>query len=118
MQSKQEILQSLADSVTPATKQHVDELSLGKGLAVGGAIALALKQFKLPSPSKFSRRVSAIEFAKSFSQAKDNKEAASAVVGLLNICARYLLSVPDLRDLGYRVMQVVNSEKIEDFFDG
>ena len=40
-----------------------------------------------------------------------------AAVGLLNIAGRVLLQIPELRDLGYRVMQVVQSDRLEDFLE-
>jgi hypothetical protein len=123
--SRAEILASLADAVEPdAVEAHVsdrlNEITLkgvAKAAAVGGAFYLALKQWKLPPPSKFSRRVSALEYAKRLVQAKNNKETVTASVGLLNIIARVLLQVPELRDLGYRIMKVVQSERLEDYFD-
>lgn len=123
--SRADVLASLAESVEPdPVDEHIvdrlDEITargLAKAAVVGGAFYLALKQWKLPPPSKFSRRVSALEYAKRLVQARNNQETVAASVGLLNIIARVLLQVPELRDLGYRIMKVVQSERLEDYFD-
>lgn len=116
MTDRKQILDSLISS--SLSGRTLDEVSLGslvKGAAAITAIGTALKAFKLPPPSKYSQRSSVIDFAKSLAHAKTSQESISAVVGLLNISARILLRIPELKDLGYKVMQVVQSERLEDF---
>lgn len=107
--SKREILQRLTQEVTAS--------GIAKAAAVTGALALAAKQWKVPPPSRFSQRSSALEYAKLLVKAKDEKQTMTAVVGLLNMCGRILLKTQGLRDLGHAVMKVVNSERLETFFD-
>jgi hypothetical protein len=117
------ILASLTASLEDDDSPDLDELeevrasTLLKVGAVGAAAYLAQKAWKLPKPSKYSKRVSALEYAKALVRAKDNKTSMIAAVGLLNIAARVLLQIPELRDLGYRVMQVVQSDRLEDFLE-
>jgi hypothetical protein len=122
--SRSEILDGLAESALKkngkSDRQRLDEITLGgaaKAAAVGGAFYLALRQFKLPPPSKFSRLVSAVEYGKALAKSKNPREQVSAVVGLLNICARVLLAIPELRDLGHRTLKIVQAEKLEDYFE-
>jgi len=108
---REDILKDLVESI------DLKELSLAQA-ALGTVAAVAVwKQFKLPKPSKYSQRSSVIDYAKSLVNAKNNKVTVAAVVGLLNISARLLLSIPELRDLGHSVMKVVQSERLEDFME-
>lgn len=117
------ILNSLAEAIEPdhvkaAVNKRLDEITaMGAAKAAFAVTAMtwALSQFKLPKPSQYSQRASALTFAKQLVLAKDDKEIVGAVVGLLNICARALLQVPNLRELGYRLTKIVNDSKFEDF---
>ena len=114
MGNLKQVLEDLTNSID---EKDLDEISLAKaalGVAAGYA---AIKQFKLPKPSKYSQRSSALDYAKALGKAKGNQQAVAAIVGLLNISARVLLKIPELRDLGHRVMQVVQSERLEDFME-
>lgn len=115
MTEEKQILNELVKSVN---EKPIDEITVG-GLATaaiaGGALAWALKQFKLPPPSKYSKRVSALSYAKSLVQARNDKEVVASAIGLANIVARVLLNMPELRDLGYRIMNVVNDSRLEDY---
>jgi hypothetical protein len=86
-------------------------------VAAGYKLAKAIFGKKLPSPSKHSSPLKAIEYAKVLATSKNPKETMIAVVGLLNICAHALSSIPELRDLGYSITKVVQSERLETFFD-
>lgn len=106
------------DHVKAAVNKRLDEITaMGAAKAAFAVTAMtwALSQFKLPKPSKYSQRSSALTFAKQLVMAKDDKETVGAVVGLINICARVLLNVSDLRELGYRLTKIVNDSKFEDF---
>lgn len=117
MPSKPAILQDLIESSDLKNLKEVRLSTLvktGVGVAVGIAV---LKAFKLPPPSKYSSLSSAVEFAKALVKARNPEESVAAAVGLLNIAARVLLSVPELKDLGYQVMKVVQSSRLEDFME-
>ena len=116
----EDLISSRLNGFDHIDEEALEEVSLGslvKGAVAVGAIATALKAFKLPPPSKYSQRSSAIDFAKALVRSKDNKELISATVGLLNICGRVFLKIPELRDLGYKIMKVVQSERLEDFME-
>ena len=123
MNSRKDMLGWLIEAVEPdhvkaAVSKRLDEITaMGAAKAAFAVTAMtwALSQFKLPKPSRYSQRSSSLTFAKQLVMAKDDKEAVGAVVGLLNICARVLLQVPDLRELGYRLTKIVNDSKFEDF---
>lgn len=117
------ILDQLVEAIEPdhvkaAVGKRLDEITAmgaAKTAFAVAAMSWAVSKFKFPKPSQFSRRSSALNFAKQLVMAKEDKETASAVVGLLNVCSRVLLQIPDLRDLGYRITKVVNDPKFEDF---
>lgn len=132
MQKRNEILSELVSRVEPdrangLINDHVDQLpedrnldevnwgTVGKVAAAYGAYKVLSKRFKLPKPGQFSKRQSAIEFAKALTVARDPKETVVAIVGLLNISARIMLSIPELRDLGFRITKIVQSERLEDY---
>jgi len=118
MSNRQEILDSLVGSLDEDNDLNEIKLStVAKAAAGVGAAALILKALRLPKPSKYSKRISAVEYAKALVKAKNNKESLVAVTGLLNIAARVLMSIPELRDLGFRVMKVVQSERLADFME-
>ena len=114
---------SLADDIVERQSESDREVVEGTltnimaGVGVITTLKSAKKFLSLPKPSKYSSRVSALEYAKLLVQAKNPKQTIVATVALLNICARVLMSVPELRDLGHRVQKVVNSERFEDFLE-
>lgn len=113
MSDTSDILDSLAESV-----EKVDEVSFADLAKVGigaGALALAFRQFKLPPPSRYSQLSSAMDYAKSLAHSVTKKEQITAVVGLLNVCARVLSSVSEFSDLAYQISKVVQSDRFEDF---
>ena len=123
MATKSEILADLVKAVENKNDDvdQLDEITL-KGLAkaalVTGAAAYLYKKLSSKQPSPFSRPVSSLEYSKALVQAKTPQEAVSAVVGLINIASHVLLSVPELRDLGYRLHKVIQDQRLEDFITG
>lgn len=123
MESRESILNDLSESAAPPPdttgEKTLDEISI-KGLAkvaLGGALAKKIFGSGAPAVSKHSRPISAVGYAKDLFKAKTQQDAASAVLGLLNICGHVLLKTPELRDLGHRVLKVVNDSRFEDYFD-
>ena len=116
--SRTDILSSLSESIE---EREIEELKLGtvvKGVAAYAGIKALAKAFKLPQPSKFSKRITAIDYAKSLAKAKDQRETVIAAVGLLNIVSRVIMTIPELRDIGFRLQQLVNREEFEDYLEG
>ena len=126
MQSREEILNDLTESVTPPDTtgedllKEIQEISLGSVAKLAFGAALVKKLFGTggkPAISKHSRPISAVTYAKDLFKARTQQDAVVSVLGLLNISGHVLLKIPDLRDLGHRVIKVVNDKRFEDFFD-
>ena len=119
MDTRESVLESLSDSAIAKT-EPVDEIKLGSLVKAAAGLALGKKLFggtKLPAISKHSRPVSAVGYAKDLVKAKTGQDSVAAVLGLLNIGGHVLLKIPELRDLGHRVIKVVNDSRFEDYFE-
>lgn len=111
--------QVLEDVVTEIENEVTEGVasSLAK-VAIGGLVAKwLLRGSKKTDPSVAGRSVKLSDLVKAFNSAKDQKQLLAATVGLLGIGARVLLRIPDLRDLGFRIQQVVDDSRLEEFLE-
>ena len=109
MNNRTEILNSLVDS---ANKQQQTEGLLGKAaaIAIGGALAA-----KLFGPKKAAKKANLTDLAKALQTAKTEQQTVAAITGVLAVAASVLLRIPELRDLGFRVQQIVDSDRLQEF---
>jgi hypothetical protein len=122
LDSSLDILNQLIEAVEPdhvqqQVSRRLDEITAAgaaKAAFAATAFTWALSQFKLPKPSQFSKRGAAQEWARKLIAAKDDREAAAACVGLMNVCSRTLLGIPQLKDIGFRLTKLVQSSAFED----
>jgi len=121
MTDRKEILDDLVATVKAQSNGHnrdLDELDLStivKGAAIGAGAGLLYKALTKPvTPS--SSVAAAMQYAKALAKAKSRKAMVSAAVGLLNVGGRILSATPELRDLGHRVIKVVQDTRLEDYF--
>ena len=117
MQSRDSVLNDLVDSAS-GPKQSEGALSTVAGVAAAGLVIRSLLKKRPTRVSKSSKPEAIKDYVKALTTAKTPQQEVAAVVGILAVCANVLLRNPDLKDLGYRVMQVVQSDRFEDFVEG
>lgn len=101
MSTREEVLHSLVESVE--SKQTEGIASTLGALAVGSAlVAKALSA----TPDAPTRPIVAVPLARKLAQAGSRAEELEAVEGLLIVCARSMIRLPDHADLGHRVRQL------------
>lgn len=126
MKSKVDILNELVEAVAPNHTKQLDEAGLAqaamdiakKAAPVAALITptiLALRKKKLPTNVRPGQ---VAQFAKDMMKARTKQQAVSAAAGLLHICAKVLLSVPELRELGHKINGVLLSPTLMDYLGG
>ena len=114
MADRTDILDDLVESV-----EEGPTLSLATKVAAVGAGAILLKKI-FASPKKTAKSLRPIDaqlLGKQLFQAATQRDAVGSVVGLLHICASVLMSVPELRDLGFRVRKIVNDARLKEYLN-
>lgn len=91
--------------------------TVAKAAALAAGVKLVVDLFAKSPPKLFKDVYKSKVYSSMLTTAMDEDTKVAAVVGLLGVCSFVLLNTKEFKDLGYKVQQVVQSNRFEKYGD-